>query len=164
MAITKEKKQEISAKLEAALKSATSIAFVRFSKLKVADASALRKELKKDGVSYLVAKKTLIKRALTNQGYEGTLPELPGEMAIAWSSDDATAPHRGIHAYGKKLKGALSLVGGVFEKAYLDATGAVAVATIPPVPVLRGMFANIINSPRSRFAIALGEVAKTKTA
>jgi hypothetical protein len=30
------------------------------------------------------------------------------------------------------------------------------------MPVLRGMFANIINSPRQRFAIALGEVAKTK--
>jgi ribosomal protein L10 len=36
------------------------------------------------------------------------------------------------------------------------------IATIPPVSVLRGMFANVINSPRSRFAIALSEVAKTK--
>ena len=67
-----------------------------------------------------------------------------------------------MYEFGKKLKGALSLLGGVFEGAFLDAKGVTVIATIPPMIVLRGMFANIINSPRARFAIALGEVAKTK--
>jgi ribosomal protein L10 len=45
---------------------------------------------------------------------------------------------------------------------FVDRAGTLALATIPPTAVLRGMFVNVINSPIQRFAIALGEVAKTK--
>ena len=162
MAINKTKKSEILAKLANALKEATSIAFVGFNKLTVKDASALRTELKKAEVKYYVAKKTLIKKALVDRGYTGELPELPGEVAIAWTTTDVVAPARGVYEFGKKLKGALTLLGGVLENAFADKMQITAVATIPPLSVLRGMFAHIINSPRNRFAVALGEVAKSR--
>jgi large subunit ribosomal protein L10 len=164
MAITKQKKEDILAKIGAGLKDATSVVFVKFGGLSVKDTSEMRKALKGEGTQYLVAKKTLMRRALAEQGYQGTLPDLPGEIAMAWSADDATAPARLIHEAGKKHKGALSIVGGVFEGVFNDAAQMTAIATIPPVPVLRGMFVNVINSPLQRFAIALGEVAKTKNA
>ncbi len=165
MAITKQKKSEILAKLSDALKEATSVAFVVFTKLTVADASALRKDLKGKGVRYFVAKKTLLKRALSDRGYAGSLPELPGEVAIAWTAEeDITAPARGVYDFGKKLKGALAILGGVFEGAYADAPGMNAVATIPPVPVLRGMFLNVINSPIQGLVIALNKIREGKTA
>ena len=163
MAISRDKKREILAKLNDAFKEASAIAFVSFSKLTVKDASRLRNELRAEGVRYFVAKKTLITKALLARGYTGKLPALPGEIAVAWTTgDEVTAPARGVHAFGKKVKEVLSLVGGVFEGAFLNAERMVAIATIPPMQVLRGMFANIINSPRQRFAIALGEVAKLK--
>ena len=162
MAISKDKKREILAKLSDAFKEASSVVFVSFSKLTVKDASRVRKELADAGVRYYVAKKTLIRLALKQRGYDGELPELPGEVAIAWTSDDITAPARGVYDLGKKLKGAIMLVGGVFEGVFADAQKMLGIATIPIMPVLRGMFANIINSPIQRFAIALGEVAKTK--
>lgn len=162
MAISKDKKREILAKLEGAFKEASSVAFVSFSKLTVKDVSKLRQELSQKGVKYFVAKKTLIKKALEKSGYQGEVPELPGEIAVAWTTEDVTAPASGVYEFGKKLKGALSLVGGVFEGAFANAEKMIGIATIPSLPVLRGMFANIINSPRARFAIALGEVAKTK--
>lgn len=37
------------------------------------------------------------------------------------------------------------------------------IATIPPLDVLRGKFVNIINSPIQRTAIALGEIAKSRS-
>ncbi|MDD3531246.1 MAG: 50S ribosomal protein L10 [Candidatus Pacebacteria bacterium] len=162
MAISKDKKREIVAKLTEAFKEASSVAFIGFTKLTVKDSSRLRDELRNADVKYYVAKKTLIKKALEGRGYTGELSELPGEIAVAWTSTDVTAPTRVVHEFGKKLKGALTLLGGVFENAFIDAAAAKAIATIPPMPVLRGMFANIINSPIQRFAIALSEVAKTK--
>ena len=162
MAISKDKKREILAKLTDALKEATSIAFVGFNKLSVGDASRLRRELSGMGVRYLVAKKTLLRLALKERGYEGQSPELPGEVALAWTTEDVTAPARGVYDFGKKLKGALVLLGGVFENAFADKEKVMAIATIPPMPVLRGMFVNVINSPLQRFAIALNEVAKLK--
>lgn len=164
MAITKEKKSDILAKLSAAFTEAQSIAFVGFSKLTVADASKLRKELAAGGVSYYVAKKTLIKKALEKGGYEGELPELPGEVAVAWTTADVTAPARGIYDYSKKLKGAITLLGGVFEGAFANKEKMTAVATIPPMPVLRGMFVNVINSPIQGLVIALDKVREQKVA
>lgn len=163
MAISRDKKREILAKLADAFKEASAIAFVGFTKLTVKDASKLRTELTTKNVRYFVAKKTLLRLALKQQGYEGQAPELPGEVAIAWTTGaEVTAPASGVYEFGKKLKGALALLGGVFEGVFADAAKMTEIALIPSLDALRGMFANIINSPRARFAIALGEVAKTK--
>ena len=163
MAISKDKKRDIIAKLGDALKEASSVAFVGFSKFTVADASKMRRELSKEGVRYFVAKKTLILRALKERGYAGDVPTLSGEVAIAWTAGDATAPARGVYEYGKKLKGVLSLLGGVFEGTFRDARGMTDIATIPPVPVLRGMFVNVINSPIQGFVIALDKISKQRS-
>lgn len=162
MAITKDKKRAIVARLADAFKEASAIVFVGFSKLTVADASRMRKQLSQVGVRYFVAKKTLLRLALTQRGYEGEVPDLPGEVAIAWTTDDVTAPARGVYEYGRKLKGALALLGGVFEGAFLDAQKMTAIATIPPLPVLRGMFVNVINSPIQGLVIALDHISKRK--
>jgi large subunit ribosomal protein L10 len=164
MAITKQKKQDIVAKVGDALNNAVSVVFVHFKGLSMEDTSAMRKALKGDGIGYYVAKKTLVKRALAEAGFSGELPTLPGELALAWSTEDATAAARGIYEHSKKHKDMLSIVGGVFENAYLDAAGMNAIATIPPIPVLRGMFVNVINSPIQGFVIALNAIAEKKAA
>ncbi len=164
MAITKAKKQEVVAKVADSVKDAASVVFVAFKGLSVGDTSAMRRTLRNSGIGYYVAKKTLIRRALEAQGYKGTLPELPGEIAMAWSAGDATLPAREIYEHGIKHKGALSIMGGVFDGAYVDATGMRAIATIPPLPVLRGMFVNVINSPIQGLVIALDKVREKKSA
>ncbi len=136
-----------------------------FAGLSMADTSATRSGLKKQGVQYYVAKKTLMRRAFDEKGFTGEMPELPGEVAMVWSTTDATAPARGIYEYGKKHKKAtFAIVGGVFDGEYADAAKMLAIATIPPLPVLRGMFVNVINSPIQNFVIALNAIAEKKTA
>ena len=162
MAISKDKKRAIVAKLTDAFKEASSIAFVGFSKLTVKDSSQVRKELAQTGVKYLVAKKTLIRRALADRGYTGEVPELPGEVAVAWTTDDVIAPSRGIYGHSKKLKGALALLGGVFEGAFLNAEKMTEIATIPSMLVLRGMFVNVINNPIQGLVIALDKIREKK--
>jgi large subunit ribosomal protein L10 len=164
MAITKQKKEEITAKIANAVKDAASVVFVHFKGLSVKDTSEMRKSLREGGVGYYVAKKTLIKRVLGEQGYTGTVPEMPGEIALVWSKDDATAPARDIYAMGKKHKDTLTIVGGIWENAFADAAAMNAIATIPPLPVLRGMFVNVINSPIQGLVIALDAIAQKKAA
>ena len=164
MAITKQKKADVISKLGAAFATAASVVFVRFHKLGVAETSAMRKALRSEGVDFYVAKKTLIRRALAEKGYTGEVPEMPGEIAIAWGRGDATLPARAIYTHAKKLKDALTIVGGVFENAFADAAHMTAIATIPPVPVLRGMFVNVLNSPIQGFVVALNKIAEQKAA
>lgn len=159
MAITKEKKQSIVADFSDIVTGSNSIAFVQFDKLTVANSIALRRKLKAAGVGYKVGKKTLLKRVLDTQGYTGELPELSGEIAIAYG-EDALAPVREVYEFQKTNKGIVTLVGGVFEGSYKNKDEIMVIATIPPLQTLRGMFVNIINSPIQRFVIALDQIAQ----
>ena len=163
MAKTKQKKGVIIDKLEDALKNAASSVFVHFSKVTVAEESAMRRALRKDGVSYFVAKKTLMRRALDRLGHKHDELPLEGEVAIAYGGGaDATIAARLVHEFGKKLADKLVILGGIFEGKLVDAVHMQEIATIPPLATLRAMFAQLINSPRARFAVVLSKVAETK--
>lgn len=161
MAISKQKKGEITDKLGKALKSAKSLVFVNFHGLNVANATEMRRALSDEGVSYTVAKKTLTKRVLDAEKIDGDMPALEGELALAWS-EDLVAPARGVHSFVKKFPEGLKILGGIFEGRYMSKSEMEEIATIPPLEVLRGKFVNIINSPIQRTAIALGEIAKSR--
>ena len=168
MAQTKQQKVEIVSKIENALKDAASSVILHFKGVNIGEETEMRKALRAAGVTYTVAKKTLIKRALGNLGHAHDDVAMDGEVALAYGGDDdATAPARLVHEFGKKFQTAdkkekLHILGGIFEGKLVGAEIMREIATIPSMQGLRGMFANVINSPRSRFAIVLSEVAKTK--
>ena len=160
MAITKVKKEEILKKLDGIKNEADSIVFVHFNALPVQDSTAMRAKLREQGVGFLVAKKTLMKRAFDG-AFEGEMPQLDGEIAVAYSTD-AIAPAQNIKEFAGKYKDQLSIVGGIFQGVYKTKEEMTAIASIPPLDTLRGMFAQLINSPRQRFAVVLSKVAETK--
>ena len=159
MAITKSKKVEILSRLSDVKQSSEAIVFIHFKGLNLADTTAMRKALREAGVGFFVAKKTLMERVFT--GYEGTMPKLDGEIAVAYSAD-AMAPAQNMKDFAAKFKDKVAIVGGVFQGAFKDQAEMTAIASIPGIDVLRGMFAQLINSPRQRFAVVLSKVAETK--
>jgi large subunit ribosomal protein L10 len=157
MAITKEKKQTILARLTEVKNDSESIVFVKFNGMPVQDSTAMRAALRAEGVGYFVAKKTLMKRAFDG-AYEGTMPTLDGEIAVAYSAD-AITPAQKIQEYTMKYKDNLSIAGGIFQGVYKDAAEMTEIATIPALPVLRGMFLNVINSPIQGLVLGLNAIA-----
>jgi len=161
MPITREKKKEIIGELKDAVKSAASVVFVNFHGLTVFQSMEMRKTLRKNGISYIVAKKSLTKKALEGEKIEGEQPSLDGEVAMAYGAD-AIAPAREIYAFQKKFEGKLTIIGGIFEGTYKDKEGMSSIATIPSMQVLRGQFVNLINSPIQGLVLALNAVAEKK--
>ncbi len=159
MAITRAKKEEIIAKVSDITKSAKTLVFANFKGLTVAEQNEMRKALRGLEVGYTVAKKSLLKRALDAAKYEGSMPDMQGEVALAYGSDEI-APAREIATFVKKFGEHLSFVGGVFGGKFVDKQGIMAIAAIPGLETLRAMFAQVINSPRQRLAVVLSEVAK----
>lgn len=162
MAISKEKKQSIVSSFSDILGSANSVVFVQFDKLTVQTSNAVRRALRAQDVGYKVGKKSLLKRVLQERGYTGELPELNGEIAIAYGTD-AIAPAREIYEFQKSTKGAVTIVGGVFEGEYKDQSAMLSIATIPTREVLLSQIAYLLKSPMQRIAIAVNEVAKQKS-
>lgn len=161
MPITLDKKKQLVTGLEASLSTAKSVVFVKFDKLTVADVNTFRRNLQKEDIGYVVAKKTLLKRALGAQTITGDLPLMPGQIAVAYSTDPLS-PAREVLAFAKTHKENIAIVGGIFEGKYMNASEMMSIATIPPLQTLRGMFVNLINSPIQRFAVVLDQIALAK--
>ena len=161
MPITLDKKKELVAGLEKSLKGSQSVVFVKFDKLTVREVNTLRRNLQKENIGYVVAKKTLLKRALGPSKVTGEMPEMPGQIAIAYGAD-LLAPAREVFSFQKTHKDNISIVGGVFEGKYMSGSEMLSIATIPPLQTLRGMFVNIINSPIQRLAVVLDQIALAK--
>ena len=161
MARTKEQKKEIIEKLAKIMKDAKSMVFVNVHGLKVADATIMRRELTKNKVGFFVAKKSLTSLALAAEKYAGTAPALIGEFGLAYG-EDLIAPARGVYEFQKKFKDQVNIVGGVFESKYMTKEEMTAIANIPPLNTLYGMFVNVINSPIQGLVVALDQIAKKK--
>lgn len=162
MAITKAKKEEILARLADIKNDSKSIVFVGFSGLTVAEVTDVRNTLRGENVSYFVAKKTLIKRAFDG-AFEGEVPQLDGEIAVAYS-EDQIAPAQQIKAFATKYKERINIVGGVFEGKYKTREEMTEIASIPSLMTLHAMFANFLQQPVSGLAMALQAVAEKKQA
>lgn len=167
MAKTRAQKEEMVAKIERVLKGAASSVFVHFRGIDVAQETNMRKGFRADALGYTVVKKSLIRRALDTLGHDHASTPLEGEVAIAYNmaeSNDPTLAARRVHAFGTEL-GAdkFMILGGLFEGKFMNGIAMQEIATIPPLPVLRGMFVNVINSPIQGLVVALNQIAEKRT-
>lgn len=160
MALLKSKKAEMINAIEKAFSASKSIVFVNFHGIKVGDETRLRSNLREKGVGYKVARKTLFAKALDGKA-EGELPELTGEVAMAYA-DDALSPAREVYNFQKDNKISLGILGGIFEGKFVGKEMMMELATIPSREVLLSKIAFLLQSPMQRFAIAVNEVAKKK--
>ena len=158
--LQKSKKEEMIKEFEGAIKNSESMVFVNFHGLKVSDETSLRSSLRNAEVNYKVGRKTLLKRALTGKA-KGEIPELNGEVAIAYSKD-ATAGAREIYNFQKTHKGLLEIIGGIFDGNFLGKEAMMEIAMIPSREVLYAQFVNLINTPIQQFAVVLDQIAKSK--
>lgn len=158
--LTKQKKEEMVKELEGVAKDNKSLVFVNFKGMNVADETILRRDLRNQGVGYKIFRKTLLKRALTGKA-EGEIPELGGEIAIAYSEDSIASP-REIYNFQKTHKGIPSIVGGIFEGKFIGREKMTELAMIPSREVLYAQFVNLINSPIQGLVTVLDKITLTK--
>ena len=159
MAITKQKKVGIVSEATERIKNAASVIFVNWNGVKTKESDEMRLSLRKQGMGYYVAKKTLIRRALKDAGIAGDMPEFAGEIAIAYGAD-AVLPAKEVAAFSKKLAGRGNIVGGLLEGRYLSQAEAVALSKIPGREVLVAKLLNVISSPLQQMVGTLSGVPR----
>ena len=161
MAITKTQKEAVIEKMKGVIDSAQTIVFVQFDKVTSEEANTLRTACHTEKVGYTVAKKTLIRKAFEESGFSGDMPALDGEIAVAYGSDLLT-PARVMGEQSKNLDGRLSIVGGIFERAFVSQEKMQSIADIPPMKTLYAQFLMVIRSPIQGLASALSQIADKK--
>ena len=173
MAITRQKKEEILTKITQILKKSKAMVFVNFHGLKVSDANEIRQGLREQGIGYLVAKKTLLKKALEATHISGNIPSLDGELGMVYG-EDLLAPAKSIALYAKKKKESLKLLGGIMESRFITLEEVKTLASIPSREILLGQLVGVLSGPARGlvtvlsgiprgFVVALDQIAQKKS-
>ena len=142
-----ELKQPVVEEISAGIKDAQSVVLVDYRGLTVEQDTQLRKSLREAGVSYKVYK------------FEGLSEYLEGPSAMAYSTEDATAPARVLAQFAKTAD-KLEIKAGVVEGTVYDAKGMAAIANIPSRDVLISKLLGSLQSPITNFARVMNQLAE----
>ena len=149
-----EQKKAVVAALAEQIKASCIGVIVDYSGTSVADDTALRKELRENGVDYFVVKNTILGRAIEGTSVEDMKSVLEGSTAIALSNEDYTAAARILSKFAEghdnfKIKSGF-LDGKVVDVATIDS-----LAKLPSKEILLATVCNAFQAPIAAFARAV---------
>ena len=162
MAVTKQQKAEILAELTSRFKDAGSIGFASTNTLSVAEFSDLRNGLREVGASYMVAKKTLIIKAMKDAlNIEMDASTLPGQIGVVCSNEDAMAGLGKVNDLVKQTQWEkIEWAAAVFEGELKDLETTKQLAWMPSRDTLLGRMVGSMQSPLSGLARWFDAAAK----
>ena len=157
---------------EQRFKDSPGIYFTNYTGMNVLQATELRKQFREKNVRFTVVKNTLNKIAAKNVGIEGLDDILLGQVAIAFSDEDPTAPAKVIKDF-KKDNDCLDVVGVYFDGQLFDADKYKELASLLSKDELLGKLvgglsypmntlASTLNSLMPKLLTALNEINKQK--
>ena len=152
-----ESKKAVVEALTGKIKEATSIVFVDYKGINVAQDTDLRKQFREAGVEYTVVKNTLTRFATKEIGYDFD-EVLNGTTAMASTTGDPIAPARIVCEFAKKNKLALSIKGGVVEGSVLSAEQLNGFGELPSKNALVASVLGTFLAPISSLAFVLDQV------
>ena len=110
------------AEIKEKLEKAQGVVLASYQGLTVEEDTMLRKSLREAGVEYKVYKNTLVTLAANELGLGDLVQYLEGPVSIAFGYEDATAPARVLHNFGKDHK-KLELKAGIVDGIVYDKAG-----------------------------------------
>ena len=154
-------KQAVVAALTEQLKAASSGVLVDYKGITVAEDTALRVELRQNGVQYGVVKNTLARFAMNNVGLSELDDVLNGTTSLATSDGDPIAPMRVVNKYAKQLgEGRFTIKGGFMDGKVLSLEEINALAELPAKDVLQAQALGMMLAPITSLAIVLKAIAE----
>ncbi len=130
-------KQAIVAALTEKLKTSAAGVIVDYKGITVAEDTALRIEMRKNGVEYSVIKNTLARFAVKEANLEGLTPVLEGTSALAICEGDPVAAAKVVAEFSKKMNGEKFLIkAGFVDGKVISAEEVKALAELPSKEVL----------------------------
>jgi len=157
-------KQAVVADLTNKLQNAAAGVLVDYKGITVAEDTALRAELRKNNVEYAVVKNTLLQFAVNNCGMNELDSLLNGATALAICHDDPVAPARVVNDFAKKIDGRFEIKGGFMDGKAMPLDEVLALANIPPLPILQAQVLGTMLAPISGLACVLKQIAEKQGA
>ena len=152
-----ESKKAVVEALTGKIQESTSVVFVDYKGITVAQDTELRKQFREAGVEYSVVKNTLTNFAAKNAGYDFS-KVLNGTTAMAHTTGDPIAPARIVCEFAKKNKLPLAIKGGIVEGSVLTAAELNGFGELPSKNALVASVLGTFLAPISSLAFVLDQV------
>lgn len=149
-----EMKQQQVALLSEKLSAAVTGVVVDYKGINVTDDTALRKELRENGVEYFVVKNTILSRAIDGTELEGMKSVLEGTTAIALSNEDYTAAARILCKFADSHEN-FKVKSGFLDGKVVDVATIDSLAKLPTKEVLLATVCSAFQAPIAAFARAV---------
>ena len=156
-----ESKKAVVDSLTGKIQDATSVVFVDYKGITVAQDTELRKQFREAGVEYAVVKNTLTNFAAKNAGYDFS-EVLNGTTAMASTTGDPIAPARIVCEFAKKNKNVLSIKGGIVEGSVLSVNQLNGFGELPSKNALVASVLGTFLAPISSLAFVLDQIREQK--
>ena len=153
-----ESKKAVVEALTGKIQESTSVVFVDYKGINVAQDTELRKQFREAGVEYTIVKKSLTNFAAKNAGYDLS-KFLNGTTAMASTTGDPIAPARIVVEFAKKNKlKTLSIKGGVVEGSVLSADQLNGFGELPSKNALVASVLGTFLAPISSLAFVIDQI------
>lgn len=153
---TKQQKAEMLGGLEDKLGNSKSVLLARFNGLKAAESRELKKKLKAENSEYLVAKKTLLTKALAAKDITGlSFKDIDGQLAVIFGYGDEVVPAKVSADFIKTSEGRMEFVSGWLNGELLSKEQVKNLASLPGKQELYAKLVGSINAPVSGFVNVL---------
>ena len=144
-------------------KKASCVYFTNYSGIDVQTITNLRKSFRENQVEFVVTKNTLTKIAAKEAGYEGLFDEiLNGQVGIAYSEGDPTAPARVIKDFKKENEDLLEVLGLFFEGELYPSEKYKELANLPSKEQSLAKLMGMLNQPLTKLAYTLDQMKGVK--
>ena len=145
--------------LESKFKDSSAIYFTNYSGMSVIQATEIRNRFTEKNVEFLVSKNTITKIGAKNAGFQdGMFDEiLTGQIAIAYASDDPSAPAKVIKDFSKE-NDCIEVVGLLLDGELFEPSKYEQLADLPSKEELLTTLVLTLNSPITKFASSLNSV------
>lgn len=154
MAKTREQKEAMVAELADKLGRMKAAVFTSVSGYTMGDADSLRSKGRAEGVEIMVAKKTLLKRALQEKGIEVDVSALEGSVLATLAYNDEVSAAK-LMADFLKGRETMAILGGILEGKSVDASAVKTLAKLPGKQELLAKVVGSLNAPVSGFVNVL---------
>jgi len=139
-------RETLESRIEKELKESNGIYIIKYSKLSAPDLTLLRQSLKGSNASLLVAKNSIVRRALTDANLEILVKFVEGPCGVVFAKKEAVDASRALYKFSREHEH-LKLECGFLEDKFIDRKIIEILANLAPKEVLRAQVVTAMKSP-----------------
>ena len=159
MAVSKARKNEILATYNDWIKRSEAVVLVEYTGVTMKNMDNIRAKIRETDGEFHVLKNTLARRAFADNGMDFPQEYLLNSTAVSFAFSD---PASTAKALSEATKGNefVKVKGGFMDGQVLDAAQVKALASMPPLPVVRAQLLGVLQAPAGKLVRTIAEPAR----